>query len=355
MRTILAGFSALYKMGAGVQKKRVHKKGAGHLPGFVLSIGNLTVGGTGKTPATLRVAEWAREEGYRPAILSRGYGGRHRKGVLDVTDGERVFIGPELAGDEPYLLARNLSGVPVCVSKDRAHAGLHAFKKHQIHFFILDDGFQHVGLHRDFDLVLLDGENPLGNGHLLPWGPLREPVEALKRADALVITRIGQTRLKDRWVEPVLKKFPETPVFFSDHFPSSVHIPKGSGVFAPEYLKGKRVVAFTGIARPESFKKTLLELGVALIFFKGFPDHYPFSRKDIEELVRQKTRLKGDLLITTEKDWVRMESIPSCPVDLAYLTIRFGISSGEDLFFKMIKDKVAEVQRGKGTEKTGTK
>ena len=143
------------------------------------------------------LAKWALNEGYRVAILSRGYGGNYRERVLAVSDGEKANVGPIQSGDEPYLLARKLRGVPVIISKKRYMAGFFANKRFDTNFFILDDGFQHLALERDMNLLLIDASNPFGNGYLLPWGTLREPIAQLKRADAFIITRSSQKSQKD--------------------------------------------------------------------------------------------------------------------------------------------------------------
>lgn len=314
------------------------------LPGFVVSIGNLTVGGTGKTPAACMLAEWALGEGYRVAILSRGYGGRYREKVLEVSDGEKVLVGPAQSGDEPYLLARKLQGVPVVISKKRYLAGLLAHKKFNTNFFILDDGFQHLALKRDMDLVLIDASSPFGNGHLLPWGTLREPIGQLKRADVFIITRSGLDSRKYRLLEILKKGYPSKPLFRGDHVPERIVFPSENRVCEPEFLSGKRVMGFAGIARPEVFKETLIRLGTDLVFFKSFRDHYSFKSNEIQELLAKKERMNIDYLLTTEKDWVRLEHIAPQNPHMAFLEIRFALVSQHDAFFSMIKDRIKEVE-----------
>ena len=183
--------------GAGVRVRlRRYYSGAlkvRRLPGFVVSVGNLTAGGTGKTPAVVMLAEWAAREGAKVAVLTRGYGGSHGREVLEVSDGKEVRLEPFLSGDEPCLLAKRLDGVPVIVANERYKAGLYAHGKFGSDFFILDDGYQHIRLARDMNIVLLDALNPFGNGHLLPWGPLREPLREIRRADACILTRAGKS------------------------------------------------------------------------------------------------------------------------------------------------------------------
>jgi len=308
------------------------------LPGFVLSIGNLTVGGTGKTPAAAMIAEWALKEGYRPAILSRGYGGKHRGKTFEVSDGQHLYCTPEEAGDEPYLLAKNLQKVPVVLSKARYEAGLLASERHGSNFFILDDGFQHIRLKRDLDLVLLDATSPFGNMHLLPRGPLREPVDHLRRADVFIITRTGQgTSLI--LMNYLRKKFGGKPAFQSEHVPENLILPNLGHTHAPDFIRGKRVVGFAGIAKPDGFRDTLLKLGAEIALFKVFRDHHVFNRPELQELVGERHRLRADLLITTEKDYVRFVQLAPTENHLGYLTVRFQIVPGGEAFFDMIRGK----------------
>lgn len=342
---VLALFSYLFGLGVRLRLIAYRRSKRRSLPGFVVSIGNLTVGGTGKTPAACMLAEWALGEGYRVAVLSRGYGGHYRTKVLEVSDGNGINVGPAEAGDEPYLLAKKLRGVPLIISKRRYKAGLFAHKKFGTNFFILDDGFQHLVLKRDLDLVLIDALNPFGNGRLLPLGPLREPVNQLKRADAFIITRSNQISSGYDLRGILNKRFPGKPIFREDHIPEKVVFPSKNIVSDPEVLRGKHVMAFAGIARPEVFRETLIRLGTDLVFFKGFQDHYQFSHGEIEDLMAKKERIKADYLLTTEKDWVRLENLVTEYFDLAYLTIRFTLLSDQDRFFGMIKDSAGKAER----------
>ena len=334
----LAALSCLYGLGVRIRTTVYGKRRKKKLPGFVLSIGNLTVGGAGKTPAADMIAQWALKEGYRPAILSRGYGGRHKGKTFEVSDGRHILCTPAEAGDEPYLLAKKLEGVPVILSKARDEAGALAYERHGSNFFILDDGFQHLRLQRDLDLVLLDATSPFGNMHLLPRGPLREPVDHLKRADAFIFTRAGHGTnlimmdyLKDR--------FRNKPVFQSDHVPESLVLPNLGIAHTPDFIQGKRVVAFAGIAKPEAFRDMLIGLNAEISLFRRFRDHHVFIRSELRELVAEGHRLRADLLITTEKDYVRLGPLAQTEKHLGYLTIRFQMTSGAEAFFDMIRRK----------------
>lgn len=335
----LALLSYPYALGVRLRLAAYQIRKGRSLPGFVVSIGNLTTGGTGKTPAACMLAEWARDEGYRVAVLSRGYGGWYKGKVLEVSDGNHIKAGAFEAGDEPYLMAKTLQGIPVINSAKRYLAGLFAHKKFRTNFFILDDGFQHLALKRDLDLVLIDASNPFGNGYLLPRGPLREPVTQLKRADAFVITRSGPNGSVDEWIDDLKIRFPDKPVFKSDHLPEKITVPSSKSVHHVDLINGKAIMGFAGIARPDVFIKTLTELGAELVFFKAFRDHHPYKRREIQELMTEKRRLHADYLLTTEKDWVRMEGAVPPYADLAYLSIRLSLLDDRERFFSMVKEK----------------
>jgi len=338
----LASISVLYGLAVRVRlwayKVKIFKQK--ELPGFVLSIGNLTAGGTGKTPAVAMLAEWALGKGYRVAVLSRGYGRKNKKKLLEVSDGNHVQVTPEDAGDEPYLLARKLPRVPVVLSKNRHMAGLFAKNKYDSNFFILDDGFQHIKLKRDFNAVLIDATLPFGNGQLLPRGPLREPLSSLERAGAFVLTRFNREASESKAIEFLRTKFPACPVFFSEHVPVKVVFPGSSGSYDPEFLHGKNVIAFAGIAQPGFFKGTLKSLGAEISYFKAFRDHYWYSRDEIELLVHEKKKYGADYILTTEKDMARISSLETKNFDIGCLSIKFKFISGEEDFFKVIQDAI---------------
>jgi tetraacyldisaccharide 4'-kinase len=292
------------------------------------------------------LAKWASTEGYRVAILSRGYGGQHKGRVLEVSDGNDIKAGPTEAGDEPCLLARRLKGIPVVVAKKRYLAGLYAHERFGSNFFVLDDGFQHLDLHRGLDLVLMDASNPFGNGHLLPWGPLREPRTGLERADAFMITRSGHDGSAEELMKELKREWPDKPVFRSDHVPEKIVFPTNGEVHNDDFLKGKRVVAFAGIARPEGLMKTLTDLGADVVSFKSFEDHHTFQPREIQTLMDERKNLQADCLLTTEKDWVRMEGIVPPSPNLAYLTIRMDVWE-EEAFFTVVREAADHLERVK--------
>jgi tetraacyldisaccharide 4'-kinase len=333
---LLAAASAAYGLGLSLRPSRGKKR----LPGFVLSVGNLVAGGTGKTPAVIMLARWARERGHRTAVLSRGYRSSFRGRVLEVSSGTRVNPGAAGGGDEPCLLAESLPGVPVIVARERYEAGLHAGKAFGSSLFILDDGFQHRRLARDFDLVLMDAVSPWGNGHLLPRGPLREPVEGLERADAVVLTRANRGD-KGAAVTHVLRSRGFTmPVFRAEHAPECVVEP-GGGTVSLDTLKGLPVVAFAGIGSPESFKGGLESLGAVMAHFEAFPDHHSFSARELAALEAARRKAGAEWLVTTEKDWARIRAsgVP-CPGSTRFLRIAFRLLPGSEGLLKMISERI---------------
>jgi tetraacyldisaccharide 4'-kinase len=332
--------SFVYKAAVRLRLNLFNSEQARTLPGFTISVGNLTAGGTGKTPATQMLAEWAVQEGHNVSILSRGYGGTTKKKVAVVSDGINILSNPATVGDEAYLLATRLEGIPVAVSKNRYLAGLEAHNRFGSSFFILDDGYQHLALKRDFNLLLLDAVSPFGNGQLLPWGPLREPATEIKRADAVILTRAGALQNKADKTNEIKKVLLGKPFYRADHIPEKVIFSSGDD-HAPEYLKGKRIAAFAGIARPDFFRQTLMGLGADIAWFKAFPDHHPYTKDEIRNQINEKNRAGADLIITTEKDWVRIAALIPEGKPVAYLTVRFDLLNEEkENFFTMIRGHI---------------
>ena len=236
------------------------------LPAPVVSVGNLTVGGTGKTPVVACLARLWQDRGRRVAILSRGYGGQSR-GVTCISDGQNTYKKPPEVGEEPYWLARTLPGVAVYTGACRYAAGLAAWEEFQPDLFLLDDGFQHFQLHRDLDLVLLDAASPFGNGYLLPRGPLREPLAALAAAQSLILTRFDPERHQAQ-LAAIRRAFPDKTVLTATIAPVRVTAYPGGEAEAPAALRHRALVAFAGLARPEVFAATLAGAG-------GGPERLP--------------------------------------------------------------------------------
>ena len=308
------------------------------LPAFVISVGNLTSGGTGKTPLTLRLAAWMRELGSRTAILSRGYG-RCGGETVPAPQGGDAASHVLLFGDEPVLMARKLPDVPVWVGPDRWTSGMAAIGSSGARVLLLDDGFQHLALARNLDLVLLDAENPFGNGLLLPLGPLREPPEHLQRADAIVLTRAEDPHAAAATHSLLTRMFPGKPLFTCTHRLSALKAGLGGHEIALPFTVARPVVAFAGIARPDSFFRSLEAAGMTLVGRFPFPDHHRYAPRDIEMLLDGVRKTGACFLVTTEKDAVRLPASFLSWVVTAGVEVDFGEESRD--FFEYIGSKLA--------------
>lgn len=299
------------------------------LPCKVVSVGNITLGGTGKTPLVRLLAEMCQKRGLRTAILSRGYRGKFRGSYGLVSDGKQILMDAAQAGDEPYLLAVNVMGVPVIVGRERWVSGQAAVDQFQTQVVILDDGFQHLSLKRDLNILLLDSSLPFGNEKIFPRGELREPLDQIARADAIILTKVGRDdniiNLKDK----LAKLAGRTPVFQVDYRPVEIKVSARKGSIPPECLGGRKVLAFSGIARPESFQRTLLTLRASVVRWEVFPDHHEYQRNELARLQDEALRLGVEAMITTEKDLVRMKDFAPVSIPLWVLSVRHFFH-GED-------------------------
>jgi len=294
----------------------------------VVSVGNLTVGGTGKTPAVELAVRTLRELGHRPGVLSRGYG-RRSQGVQVVADATSIRLDAEDGGDEPYLLARRLPGVPIVVGSNRFEAGTVARERFGITALVLDDGFQHRTLSKDLEIVMARAVNPWGNGRLLPGGPLREPLAGLARAHVVVAT--GARRAEDAAEvrASVERLAPGVPVLTAVHEPTECF--EASAMrFVPLSALGKtRLVAFAGIGAPDGFSRTLRDTAVDVTAFEPFADHHWYTREDLARLERRAADTGAEGVITTEKDWVRLRTLPPLKRPMYVLSVRLRLTSGE--------------------------
>jgi len=321
----------LYYLGYSY-KKNNGLKSRKRLPRVVISIGNLTVGGTGKTPAVIALAEEAKKRGHQPCILTRGYKGK-AKGPCVISNGDGPLLGVEEAGDEAFLMAEKLKNIPVIKGNDRYEAGMFALNASipEPSLFILDDGFQHWVLDRDVDILLIDSTNPFGNRKLLPSGILREPLTEIKRADIIVITKIpshvaGSLGGEDDLVHEIREYNPDAPLYISSHLP--VGLKTTSGQDLPlEVISGKTVFGFCGIGNPDSFKHTLAAIHAQVRGFMVFRDHHPYSERDIRRICNRAKECAADWIVTTEKDIMRLKDFPPRD-DLFSLHIEFRIEEG---------------------------
>ncbi len=280
----------------------------------VVSVGNLTVGGTGKTPCVEYVARFYRQLDRRVAILSRGYG----------SAGGR--------NDEALVLEENLPDVPHLQGADRVTLARTALEELESEVLVLDDGFQHRRLARDVDVVLIDATAPWGHGYLLPRGLLREPPSSLRRADVVVLTRCDQTpaEQRERLIQTINQIAPHKPVVETTHRPVELCNSDGENA-SLDLLRDGPVAAFCGLGHPEAFRRSLLDLGSRLEDFRVYPDHHAYRRPDVEELDRWAAQLPaGTAIVTTQKDAVKLRLARLADRPLWWLRIRLRIESGQD-------------------------
>jgi tetraacyldisaccharide 4'-kinase len=317
-----------------------------HLPCPVISVGNVTVGGTGKTPAVIMIAQMLAARGWRPAVLSRGYGGASRSPVNIVSDGHSLLMTARDAGDEPVLMAGRLPGIPVVTGPERRLTGKAAIGAFGVDVLVLDDAFQHRQIHRDINILLIDGRHPAGNGRALPAGPLREPVSAMNRADIVIIT--GEGRDSDTPSGETSQNnygicIPSgIPVFKSRHRPLEL-IPGELPADAQpcDRIAGRRICAFAGIGSPEAFRDTLLALGGHVVSFLAFPDHHSYTQKDVYDINGAAEKGAAELIITTEKDGVKLDPFPELKRRVFMLRIAMDLKNAEEDFADAIVARIA--------------
>jgi tetraacyldisaccharide 4'-kinase len=308
LSAVLAPLAWAYGAAVRARNRRYDRPGASQrAPIPVLSIGNLAAGGTGKTPMVAWLVRRLQAEGRRPAIVTRGYGGRAGKGPLLVSSGDGPLAGPDVCGDEPVLLARALPGVLVIAGSDRV-GGAAAAAVEGADVVVLDDGFQHRRLARDLDLVLVDGTEPFGNGRLLPAGPLREPLPALRRASAILATRCLPGADVSAIVAAVAPCAPGVPILRAGHRRNGFVAASGEPAGKPG-----RALAFCGIGNPVHFLRDLEEEGVEVAAARAFPDHHPYLEREMHGLAKLAARHDA-VLVTTEKDLVRLPAGTEIPV-----------------------------------------
>jgi tetraacyldisaccharide 4'-kinase len=293
----------------------------------VVSIGNLTVGGTGKTPAVELAVRTLKELGHRPAVLSRGYG-RRGHSIQVVADAVSTLDAEE-AGDEPFVLARRLPGVPVVVGPNRHAAGRYAVERFGVSAIVLDDGFQHRTLAKDLEIVMARARAPWGNGRLLPGGPLREPLAALARAHLIVVTGARTADDVGEVAAAAREHAPGVPVIAARHVPTECWEAGAMRPLGPDALRGLKLFGFAGIGAPDSFRQTLVETGAIEAGFARFADHHWYTVDELATLERRAQAASAVGLVTTEKDWARLRRLPARAVPLYVLGVRLALVSGE--------------------------
>ncbi len=330
----------LYFYRSGILKRH-------HLACKVISLGNITVGGTGKTPTAQRLASIIRDLGYRVVILNRGYRAGWKGNVGVVSDGRKIYMSVNEAGDEAYLLAKSLPGVPVIIGRDRTETGEYAIARFNAQFIILDDAYQHWQLERDLDIVLIDTLNVFGNNRILPRGTLREPLENLDRAKVFLLTKVDQSSddAREQIKETLSVYNPEALVV------ESVHKPKCFVEVADWYrdfrsnpvelqtIADKVVVAFSGIGNPSSFEQTIMDIGAADVCGIRYQDHHLYTMAEMQYIMEQAVEKGAVALITTEKDAVKIpaEFIHSeRPLPVYVLGIEVRFMEGYEEFMTLI-------------------
>ncbi len=334
-------FSGLVRMRLMLYQQRILRNQP--LGVAVVVVGNLTVGGTGKTPIVEKFARSLAQRGRHVAILSRGYMS-HSEPLTRrwwrwlthgespppkvVSDGRQVLLDSSEAGDEPYMLARNLPGVVVLVDKNRVKAGQYAIKKFGSDILLLDDGFQYLPLRGQFNLLLVDKTNPFGNQCLLPRGILREPIAHLRRASYVFLTKSdGQS--DPELLATIRRHKPDAEIIECAHRPKILQAFNGPEQRPLEDLRGRRVAAFSGIAMPESFELFLRDLGAEIRVNQRFLDHHRFTPEEIERFLARAAEAQVDYIVTTEKDAVRLPLDLVTPMPLFYLRLEIEVLSGD--------------------------
>lgn len=311
----------------------------------VISIGNVTAGGTGKTPVTEIFARTLAAEGRKVAILSRGYRRKEApwwqrlftqviEKPLVVSDGRRVLLDSATGGDEPYMLASNLPGVAVVVDRNRVKAGRYAVNRLGCDTLILDDGFQYQKLKHSIEVVLVDSTNPFGNGNLLPRGILREPVRNLKRADIIFLTKC---RGDVSAVKEEIRRYNTTAeIVECNHTPKVMKDVWSREEFPLDWLRDKTVCTLSGIASPKGFENSLRHLGAKVVWCERYADHHRYDASEVLYALNRTADMGADALVTTEKDAVRFPRLETAPVKCLYLRIAIEILVGGESFTQLI-------------------
>ena len=358
LRFLLIPLSWLYT--ASVQLRNIlYTRGvfkARRLPCRVISVGNIVVGGTGKTPAVIVIAKHLQREGMRVAILLRGYKRRVREKVTIVSDGEKVCASPIESGDEADMMAKHLSGVPIIVGKCRYLTGQVALERFKVDVLLLDDGFQHRQLARDVDILTIPATHPFGSPKkLLPAGTLREPPTALRRADLILLTHADTPNISAHAKKVVKGLAPNAPVLESIHQPTHLYplaissqqsavsmkpsLPTETEIRDPKAiptdikeLKGKRVIAVCGIGNPDAFVVTLMRCSVASVELLAFPDHHVYTEADKQRIDTAFQAAAADLIVTTQKDEQKLARfVDNWKLPIVVLAVALVITDGDEM------------------------
>lgn len=335
---LLRPLSLIYGLIVGMRNRRfdVHSKKISRLSVPVLSVGNVTVGGAGKTPLVIAITEWIQEEGKQVAILSRGYG-RAGRSPLVVSDRNQIKQNVQNSGDEPLMMAQRLRGVPVLVGPERVQSGRIAIEQFNPDLLIMDDGFQHRRLARDLNVVIIDATLPFGNGWILPAGPLREPLSALKRADLVILSRSDQSGDTKALIQSI-QKWSDAPILKGRHKPLDWFRLDTEEILPLDHLRDRFCLAFSGIGNPESFEKTVRSTGIKRLKSLRFADHHRYTKREYRRIDRAAEKFGAVALVTTEKDGVRLsrEWRAQLPLPVYVLRVEFEVDRGRETVMQML-------------------
>lgn len=348
-------FRALVQLRLHLYSERLFRQ---HLMGCqIISVGNLTVGGTGKTPVVEFLTKTLLKRGRKVAILSRGYRSKSKPlsekirqkltGKEDlprvVSDGENLLLDSALAGDEPYMLAKNLPGAFMLVDKNRVKSAKYATRKQGADILILDDGFQYLRLRPSYNICLVDATNPFHNHHVLPRGLLREPVKNIKRANLIFITKANQRSGGLHHLKRFINKHNRhAKIIECAHKPVNLVNVYTGETKSLDFLKGLKIAALSGIAQPKGFENSLVDLGSEMLHVERFADHHRFRMKEIVNCFKASEAAGADAVITTEKDAVRMPEVDGDHLPVYYLKIEIEIFHGSDYFDEFISRVLIE-------------
>lgn len=345
LRAGLRALSPLYAQGTAIRNANYDKKGGTSVPAPVISIGNITAGGTGKTPMVQYVCRFFEEHQKHPVILSRGYKSKSGSDSTIVAEDGQLCADTTTGGDEPVLLARELKHTGIIVGSKRTESAKVAINRLHGDVLVLDDGFQHRALNRDLDIVLIDATNPFGYDYVLPGGLLREPLTGLKRADVFVLTKTNLVGREDIFaIKRTLGQYaPGVPVMKTVHQPLGlfeIHDwAAGTKTEVGEAYKDKKVLAVSGIGSPKSFTKTLTSLGYNVVGAVDFGDHHTYDTDSLVRIYAEMFATKPEVIITTEKDAVKLSqlaAIDDLKIPILVLPIGITFTEGEEQFCQIL-------------------
>ena len=319
---------------------------------LVVSIGNLTCGGTGKTPVVEVFSRTLERKGRKVAILSRGYRNKGKplaEKFIDflfkrkedipprvVSDGKHLLLDSEMAGDEPYMLATNLKNVIVLVDKDRVKSGRYAIRKFNVDTLVLDDGFQYLPLKPRLNILLIDSTSPFNNHHILPRGLLREPIKNIQRADFIFLTKSSGGKYLRHLKRFIKKHNHRAEIIECTHKPQFLQDVYTKERLDLSYINGKKIASISGIAAPESFERFLRGFGGKLLYVERYADHHRYTQQEIIDFINASMKEGAELIITTEKDAVRFPMLDRRDLRIVFLRVEIDILSGHENFNQCI-------------------